>query len=141
MTKQRSFVMVKPDGVKKGVAWECLQRFENSGLKIIASKLILMRRQQAERLYREHKARKFYPGLVKFALSGPAVVNVVQGNNAVKKVRKIIGPTNPKNAPKGTIRGDFGSVLPFNIIHASDSPKSAGREILIFFKHSEMVKR
>ncbi len=133
--------MIKPDGVKKGVAWECLQRFENARLKVIAARLILMRRQQAARLYREHKGKKFYPGLVKFALSGPALVTALQGSNAVKKVRKLIGPTNPKNAPRGTIRGDFGSVLPFNIVHASDSPKSAGREITIFFKSSEIVKR
>ena len=141
MANQRSFVMIKPDGIKKNIAGECLRRFEKAGLKISAAKLILMSRWQAARLYREHRRKKFYSGLVRFAVSGPALVTVVQGGNAVSKIRKTIGPTDPKKAPRGTIRGDFGTVLPFNIVHASDSPKSAKREIPIFFRKSELLRR
>lgn len=138
---ERSFVMVKPDGVEKNVIGDCVHRLEKGGLKIIAAKLINMQKHQAEALYEEHKAKEFYPGLVDFALSGPSFPMVVDGENAVKKVREIIGPTDPGKAPKGTIRGDYGAELPYNIIHASDSPKSAEREIKIFFKDSEIISK
>ena len=138
---ERTFVMVKPDGVEKNVIGDCVFRLEKGGLKILAAKLIKIAPQQAESLYEEHKGKPFYDGLVEFALSGPAFPMVVEGENAVKKVRDIIGPTDPKKAPKGTIRGDYGSELPYNIIHASDSPKSAEREIKIFFKESEIISK
>ena len=138
---ERTFVMVKPDGVEKNVIGDCVHRLEKGGLKILAAKLISVSKHQAEQLYEEHKGKPFYDGLVEFALSGPAFPMVVEGENAVKKVRDIIGPTDPKKAPKGTIRGDYGTELPYNIMHASDAVKSAEREIKIFFKESEIISK
>ncbi len=138
---EKTFFMIKPDAVGKNLIGAILQRIENAGLKIIAGKLILMQKIQAEKLYAEHKAKEFYQGLVDFALSGPAFVAVIEGENAVAKVREVNGATNPKKAVPGTIRYDFalGSELPANAVHGSDSAKSAEREILIFFKESEIL--
>ena len=135
---ERTFVMVRPDGVEKDAIGHCFFRLEKVGMKMLAAKLISVSKHQAEHLYEEHKGKPFYDGLVEFALSGPAFPMVVEGENAVKKVRDIIGPTDPKKAPKGTIRGDYGTELPYNIMHASDAVKSAEREIKIFFKESEI---
>ena len=112
MTTERTFVMVKPDGVEKNVIGECLVRLEKAGLKLLAGRLFIMKKPQAAKLYKEHKAKPFYPELIDFATSGPAFIAVFEGENAVSAVRGIAGPTDPKKAPKGTIRGDFGTVLP-----------------------------
>ncbi|HIJ98395.1 TPA: nucleoside-diphosphate kinase [archaeon] len=141
MAKERTFVMIKPDGIRKKLIGEILHRIEKSGLKIVAGKLIKIQWQKAERLYAEHKKKRFYKGLLKFALSGPCFVAVVQGANAIKRTRALCGATDPQKAKRGTIRGDFGTKLPFNVIHASDSPKSAKREIRIFFNPREIVMR
>lgn len=138
-----TFVMIKPDAVKKNVIGAIIKRIEDSGLKLVAGKLTNMKESQARELYKEHEGKEFYEGLVEFALSGPVFPMVVQGKDAVKRIRDLIGATNPKKAEPGTIRYDFGrdQELPANIIHASDSPESAAREIPIFFKKEEIVKR
>ncbi len=139
---ERTFVMIKPDAVKKNLIGAIVKRIEDSGLKLVAAKLINIKESQARKLYEEHEGKEFYEGLVEFALSGPAFPMVVQGNDAVKRIRNLIGATNPKKAEPGTIRYDFGrdQELPANIIHASDSTTSAAREIPIFFRKEELVR-
>lgn len=139
---EQTFVMIKPDAVKKHLIGEIIKRIESSGLKMVAGKLINMEESQARELYKEHRGKEFYEGLVEFALSGPVFPMVIEGKNAIMKVRSLIGATNPKNAEPGTIRYDFGrdQELPANIVHASDSNGSAAREIKIFFKKGEIVE-
>lgn len=140
MTQEQTFFMIKPDAVEKNAIGSILQRMERAGLKIIAAKLIQISEAQAKQLYKEHAGKEFYQGLIDFALSGPAFVTVLEGEGAVSRVRELIGATNPKKAAPGTVRYDFagGSELPKNAVHASDSVKSAEREIPIFFKHTEI---
>lgn len=139
MVVQRTFVMIKPDGVKKGLIGEIIRRFENKGLRIIALKLMRLTREKAEELYAVHKGKPFYESLVEFVTSGPVVVMVVEGDEAVSVVRTMIGPTDGRKAPPGTIRGDFALSIQENIIHASDSIKTANREISIVFTDKEFV--
>ncbi len=141
MAIQKTLVIIKPDGVRKKLTGEILRRIEKKGLKIVAGKLIKIQRKKAESLYVEHKKKRFYKGLLRFALSGPCFVALVEGANAVKRMRALCGATDPQKAKRGTIRGDYGGKLPKNIIHASDSLKSARREIPIFFKPREIVRR
>ena len=135
----RTFSMVKPDGVERGLVGEIVRRIENKGLKIIASKLISMKEEQAKELYREHEGKPFYQGLVDFALSGPIFAMVIEGKEAVTVMRTLMGKTNPREAAPGTIRGDFGTGMPENIIHGSDAEASAEREIKIFFTEDEFL--
>jgi len=135
----KSFCMLKPDAVARGLAGEILSRFEAKGLKVSAMKLSKVKKEQAEKLYAEHKGKPFYQGLVDFALSGPSIQLVLEGKDAVPVVRMIIGSTNPRQAAPGSIRGDFGIGLPQNLIHASDSEDSAKREIPIFFSDPEVI--
>lgn len=135
----KSFCMLKPDAVARGLAGEILSRFEAKGLKVSAMKLSKLKKEQAEKLYAEHKGKPFYQGLVDFALSGPSIQLVLEGKDAVPVVRTVIGATNPRQAAPGSVRGDFGIGLPQNLIHASDSEESAKREILIFFADSEVI--
>ena len=135
----KSFCMLKPDAVARGLAGEILARFEAKGLKVAAMKLSNVKKEQAEKLYAEHKSKPFYQGLVDFALSGPSVMLVLEGKDAVPVVRTVIGATNPRQAAPGSVRGDFGIGLPQNLIHASDSEDSAKREIPIFFADSEVL--
>ncbi|MFH1424202.1 MAG: nucleoside-diphosphate kinase [archaeon] len=139
---EKTFSMIKPDAVGKNLIGEIIKRYESAGLQICAAKLINLPEVQVRELYKEHEGKEFYEGLVEFALSGPVVVMVVSGENAVAKLRKVIGATNPKNAEPGTIRGDLAKEqeLPANMVHASDSPESAEREIAIFFNEDEIVK-
>ena len=139
---ERSFVMIKPDAIEKNLIGKIIGRFEDENLVICTAKLIRASEAQVKELYTEHEGKEFYQGLVDFALSGPIMPLVVQGENAVSRIRKIIGKTNPNDASSGTIRGDFGKgqELPANIIHASDSQASAEREILIFFTEDELCR-
>jgi len=130
---EKTFVMIKPDGVRKGLVGEVIHRFEARGLDIEALKLIRLSRKEAEELYSIHRGKDFFEELVNFVLSGPVVVMVLSGEGAVNVVRKMMGTTNPKDAEPGTIRGDFALEITENIVHGADSEESAEREIPIFF--------
>ncbi len=136
---EKTLVLVKPDGVAKGLTGEIIARFERRGLTVAALKMQRLTRAKAETHYAEHKERPFFGDLVAFITSGPLVAMVVAGENAIKAVRAMMGPTNPADAAPGTIRGDFALNLQKNIIHGSDSPASAAREIPIFFADDEIV--
>ena len=137
---ERTFCMIKPDSVKRGLVGEIIKRIEAAGFTIRAAKLSNVSQEQAETLYQEHVEKDFYQGLVDFAMEGSALPMVLESEGAVQKVRDLIGATNPENAEPGPIRGDLGEEeLPRNLVHASDSIESAEREIPIFFSESELV--
>ena len=137
---ERTFVMVKPDGVHRGFIGEIISRLERKGLKIVGMKMTKISTELAKEHYAEHKEKPFFNNLVDFITSGPVVAMVVEGKNAIKVVRNLVGATNPSEAAPGTIRGDFGLDVGRNIVHASDSPSSAEREISLFFKPEEIVE-
>jgi nucleoside-diphosphate kinase len=137
---EKTFAMVKPDGVQRGIVGKIVQRFEDRGLKICAMKLMRIPRELAERHYEEHKGKSFYEPLLSYITSGPVVCMILEGENAVAAVRAMMGKTNPQDAVPGTIRADFGQVTGRNIVHASDSPESAKREIKLFFNDYEIQK-
>jgi nucleoside-diphosphate kinase len=130
---ERTFAMVKPDGFSRGLVGEVIKRFESKGLKLVALELRQFNQDLAEKFYEEHRGKEFFSSLVDLITSGPAVGMVLEGPNAVKLVRTLIGATNPQEALPGTIRGDYGLELPANIVHASDSPQSFKRESSLFF--------
>ena len=130
--------MVKPDGVQRGIAGEVVSRFESKGLKLVAAKLMVIDKDLASKHYTEHLGKPFYEKLVSFITSGPVLAMVWEGQNSIATVRTVVGKTNPAEAGPGTIRGDFGMTTGRNIIHASDSPASAEREIGLFFQKSEV---
>ncbi|MCQ6253937.1 nucleoside-diphosphate kinase [Methanocaldococcus sp.] len=136
--KERTFVAIKPDAVKRKLIGKIIERFENKGFEIVAMKMIKLNKELAEKYYEEHKGKEFYERLINFMTSGRIVVMVIEGENAISVVRKMIGKTNPSEAEPGTIRGDFALSTPDNVIHASDSKKSAEREIKLFFKDDEI---
>ncbi|BDB97125.1 nucleoside-diphosphate kinase [Saccharolobus caldissimus] len=136
MSTERTFVMIKPDGVRRGLIGEIINRFERRGLKIVALKMVKMDRKTAELLYEEHKGKSFFEDLINYVTSGPVVCMVIEGEDAVQVVRRMIGNTDPKEAPPGTIRGDFALSKSENVIHASDSLEKAKREMSIFFDTS-----
>ncbi len=136
---ERSFLMVKPDGVARGLVGEVISRVERRGLKIVAMKMLRIDRELAERHYGEHRDKPFFQGLISYITSGPVVAMVVEGKEAVKVLRAMIGATNPVEAQPGTIRGDFALDVGRNVVHASDSQESAEREISLFFDESEIV--
>ena len=136
---ERTFVMVKPDGVQRGLVGEIISRLERKGLKIVAIKMLKIPMEMAERHYEEHKNKLFFSSLISYITSGPVIAMVVEGKNAVKVVRKLVGATNPAEAEPGTIRGDFGLDLGRNVVHASDSIASAEREIRLFFRDEEIL--
>jgi len=135
---ERTFVMIKPDGVQRSLIGKVIARFEEKGLKVIGLKMIHVSKDLAARHYAEHVGKKFYEELVRYITSGPVVTMVLTGRNAVGVVRTIVGSTNPTEAAPGTLRGDFGMEIGRNIIHASDSNESAVREISLFFTESEI---
>jgi nucleoside-diphosphate kinase len=135
----RTFAMVKPDGVEKGLVGEIISRFEKKGLKIVALKIMKITPELAEKHYSEHKGKPFFADLVNFITSGPVAAMVLEGENVIPTVRTMMGATNPQDAAPGTIRGDFALTIDENIIHGSDSPESAMREIGLFFKEEEIV--
>lgn len=137
-TEERTFVAVKPDGVKRGLTGEIIRRFEQKGYKVIGLKMLNVTREMAQTHYAEHAGKQFYERLVKYIQSGPVVAMVLEGHQVIAGVRQLIGKTNPMDADVGTIRGDFGLVMEYNIIHGSDSPESAKRETDIYFKPEEL---
>ncbi|TVQ95880.1 MAG: nucleoside-diphosphate kinase [Spirochaetaceae bacterium] len=137
---EQTFAMLKPGVLQRRIVGEVLSRIERKGLKIIALKMMRIPQQQCETHYTEHRDKPFFSSLVSYMTSGPVVAMVIEGENAIAYVRQLCGATNPANAAPGTIRGDFGLVTQNNIIHASDSPESAAREIALFFDPSEVLK-
>jgi nucleoside-diphosphate kinase len=136
---ERTLIIVKPEGVQRGLTGELLTRFEKKGLKLVGLKLMQIPPELAEQHYAEHKGKPFYPGLVKHITSSPVVVGVLEGPNAIAITRTMMGPTRPVEAPPGTIRGDYGVDVGLNIIHGSDGPESARREVALFFPDRELV--
>ena len=139
MAMERTYLMVKPDGVQRGLCGEIVSRFERKGLKLVGMKLMVIPKETAENHYGEHKGKKFYDSLISYITSGPVLAMVWEGENAVAICRNMMGKTNPAESAPGTSRGDFGMVTGLNIIHGSDSVESAEREIKIFFKPEELV--
>ncbi len=135
---ERTFALLKPDAVQRGLAGRILQRFEQRGLKLIGLKLMRVSRPLAESYYAEHKGKGFYEPLMSYITSGPVIAMVLEGDGAVAIVRKMMGKTNSAEAEPGTIRGDFALTIGRNVIHGSDSPESAKREIGFFFKPEEL---
>ena len=133
MANERTLSIIKPDAVAKNVIGEIESRFEKAGLKIVAAKMLQLSQAQAEGFYAEHKERPFFGDLVGFMTSGPVIVQVLEGENAIAANRDLMGATNPKEAAAGTIRADFAQSIDANAVHGSDSPESAEREIAYFF--------
>ena len=136
---EQTLSIIKPNGVKKNIVGKVIDRFESQGLKVAAAKMVRLDRAKAEGFYAEHKARPFFGELVEFMTSGPVLIMVLSGNNAVELNRKIMGATDPKKADAGTIRKDFGDSMGENTVHGSDSTTSAQREIKYFFESHELV--
>ena len=136
---QKTFIMVKPDGVQRGLIGEIVRRFENKGLQLVGAKLMNVSRELAEQHYAEHKERPFFGELVNFITSAPVFAMVWQGNDAIEICRLMMGKTKPVDAAPGTIRGDFAATISFNIIHGSDSPESAEREIALWFADDQIL--
>jgi len=136
---ERTLIIFKPDAVQRGICGEILTRFERKGLQIVAMKFMKIPTQLAETHYEPHKGKGFYPGLVKFMTSSPVLVMALEGKDAIAIARKMMGATFGSKAEPGTIRGDYGVSNSFNLIHGSDSPESAQRELGLFFKKEELL--
>jgi len=141
MAVQRTFSIIKPDAVAKNQIGAIQSRFEQAGLKIVAAKMLQLSEQVAAGFYAEHKERGFFKDLVGFMTSGPVLVQVLEGENAIAKNRELMGATNPKEAAAGTIRADFAQSIDENAVHGSDSESSAAREIAYFFSATELCPR
>ncbi|WP_296263042.1 nucleoside-diphosphate kinase [Pseudomonas sp. UBA6562] len=141
MAVQRTFSIIKPDAVAKNVIGKITSRFEEAGLRVVASKLKQLSKAEAEGFYAEHKERGFFGDLVAFMISGPVVVQVLEGEDAIAKNRELMGATNPKEAAAGTIRADFAESIDANAVHGSDSEAAAAREIAYFFAATEVTAR
>jgi nucleoside-diphosphate kinase len=135
---EKTFLMVKPDGVQRNLIGEIVSRFEKKGFQLVSAKLIVIPQELAKTHYAEHKERPFFGDLVNFITSGPVFAMVWQGENVIATARTMMGKTNPSEAAPGTIRGDFGVQVSQNIIHGSDSTESAQREINLFFREDEL---
>src|SRR5438309_876536 len=140
MADQRTLTFVKPDGVQRRLVGEIVSRLERRGLKILGLKMMRISKELAERHYGEHKGKKFYDGLVQFVTSGPIVALCIEGNEAIAVVRAMMGKTFSYESAPGTIRGDFGVSKSFNLIHGSDSPEAAAREIELYFRPEELMQ-
>ncbi len=138
MVKQRTFVMIKPDGVQRGLVGEIISRFEKKGIKIVGMKMLSVSRELAEKHYGVHKGKPFFKPTVKYIMSSPVVAMVLEGHNVIDMVRSMMGKTNPQDAAMGTIRGDYGQFIGRNIIHGSDGPDTAEFEINLWFKPEEL---
>ncbi|NJK59656.1 MAG: nucleoside-diphosphate kinase [Oscillatoriales cyanobacterium SM2_1_8] len=136
---ERTFIAIKPDGVQRSLVGEIIRRFEAKGFQLVGLKLVQVTRELAEKHYAEHRERSFFAGLVEFITSGPVVAMVWEGKGVIAASRKAIGKTNPLDADLGTIRGDFGVDLGRNIIHGSDAPDTAEREIALWFAPHEIA--
>jgi nucleoside-diphosphate kinase len=141
MASERTFSIVKPDGVARNLIGEVYRRFEKAGLAVVAAKLTHLSKAEAEGFYAVHKARPFFNDLVSYMTSGPVVLQVLEGENAVAKNREIMGATDPKKAAPGTIRADLAESIEANTVHGSDSPENAAIEIAYFFAQTELHSR
>lgn len=141
MAAERTFSIIKPDAVSKNVIGEIYSRFEKAGLTIVAAKMLHLSQEQAEGFYAVHKERPFFGELVEFMISGPVMVQVLEGDNAIAKNREIMGATNPKEAAPGTIRADFADTIDENAVHGSDGPDTAKIEVAYFFNDEEICPR
>ena len=139
MSIERTLSIIKPDAVAKNVIGEIYTRFEKAGLKIIAARMMQLSQAQAEGFYAVHKERPFFNDLVSFMISGPVMAQVLEGDDAIKKNRDIMGATNPADAAPGTIRADFAESIDANAVHGSDAPETAKEEVAYFFKAEEIV--
>ena len=139
MATERTFSIIKPDATARNLTGQIIARFEEAGLRIVASKRIHMTREQAEGFYAVHKERPFFNDLVSFMISVPVVVQVLEGDNAIARNREIMGATNPADADAGTIRKDFAESIEANSVHGSDAPETAAEEIKFFFTDAEIV--
>ncbi|GIN56503.1 nucleoside-diphosphate kinase [Lederbergia ruris] len=137
---EKTFLMVKPDGVQRGLIGDIVSRFESKGFQLVGAKLMSISEELAEKHYEEHKERPFFSDLVQFITSGPVFAMVWQGEHVIATARQMMGTTNPQEAAPGTIRGDYGLIVGKNIIHGSDSVQSAEREIKLFFQEEELVE-
>ena len=141
MAVERTLSIVKPDGVRKNVIGEVYRRFEQAGLKIVAARMMKLSQAQAEGFYAVHRERPFFKDLVSYMTSGPVIVQVLEGDNAVAKHREIMGATDPKKAAPGTIRADLAESIEQNVVHGSDSLENAAREVAYFFAETELCPR
>jgi nucleoside-diphosphate kinase len=139
MASERTLSIIKPDATRRNLTGAINSKIEAAGLRIIAQKRVKWRKKDAETFYKVHKGRPFYKGLVKFMTSGPIVLQVLEGENAVARYRQVMGATNPANAETGTIRKEFAETIEANSVHGSDSPDNAKKEIKLCFKASEIV--
>jgi nucleoside-diphosphate kinase len=137
---QRTFLAIKPDGVQRALVGKIISRLEERGFKLVGLKLMKVSVELAEKHYGEHKSKPFFKGLVDFITSGPIVAMVWEGKDAINSLRKMMGKTNPLDAELGTIRGDFAIDIGRNVVHGSDGPESAEREIGLFFKNEELIE-
>lgn len=137
---ERTLSIVKPDGVEKRLIGEVIKRFEDNGLKVIGLKMVAMSKREAEGFYAVHRGKSFFESLTTFMSSGPAVVMVLEGDNAIERVRDLMGATDPQKAAKGTLRRQFGSNIERNVVHGSDGPDTAGFEIGYFFHALEIAR-
>jgi len=138
MEKERTFVIIKPDAVQRGLIGNIITRFEGKGIKIVAMKLVSVSKELAEKHYGIHKGKPFFESTVKYITSSPVVAIVLEGNNTIEMVRGMMGKTDPQKADMGTIRGDYGQFIGRNIVHGSDSPENAEFEINLWFKPEEI---
>jgi nucleoside-diphosphate kinase len=141
MAVERTFSIIKPDAVARNLIGQIIARFESHGLEIVAARMLRLSKEQASGFYAEHRARPFYNDLVAYMTSGPVMVQVLEGEDAVARNRQLMGATNPKDAEPGTIRADFAESVEANAVHGSDSPASAEREIAFFFEPTEIHSR
>ena len=138
MSLERTLSIVKPDAVRKNAIGKILDRFETAGLKVIACKMLLLTRDQAEGFYAVHRERTFFPELIEYMISGPVVIKVLEGEGAIHRNRQVMGATNPQDADPGTIRADFAESVQTNAVHGSDGPETARNEIAFFFSDDEI---
>ncbi len=141
MAVERTISIIKPDAVAKNVIGEIYARFEQAGLQIVAAKMVHLSKEQAGEFYAVHKERPFYDDLVGFMTSGPVMIQILEGDNAIAKNRDVMGATNPKEAAPGTIRADFADSIDANAVHGSDAPETAAQEIAFFFDNAEICAR
>jgi nucleoside-diphosphate kinase len=141
MAIERTLSIVKPDGVGRNLIGDVYRRFEQAGLRVIAARMMQLSQAEAEGFYAVHRERPFFKDLVRFMTSGPVIVQVLEGEGAIAKNREVMGATDPKKAAKGTIRADLATSIDENIVHGSDAPETAAREISYFFRESELCPR
>jgi nucleoside-diphosphate kinase len=141
MAVERTLSIIKPDGVEKNLIGEVYRRFEQAGLRIIAARMMHLSREQAEGFYAVHRERPFFKDLVSYMISGPVMVQVLEGDDAISRHRDVMGATNPANAAPGTIRKDFAASIEENVVHGSDGPDTAAQEIAYFFDDDQICPR